>query len=191
MTNKILIAIIALLLALVLALSISACFKFGPVSSSTTKNNDIASPEDSDNKPIDYSNTFYLVDALFKYYSIFDIDYETAMLSAIRAYVEATGDKYAMFYTPEEFSAMQSENQGDLYGIGVQVIFDYEEYFMEIVLIMPDSPAQDHLVIGDKVTHIYVDGEKQSLADVVEQYKEKTQTLYPNQTFQRYHRLQV
>jgi carboxyl-terminal processing protease len=83
-----------------------------------------------------------LIDALFKNFSIFDVDQETAMLAAIRAYVQATGDKYALFYTPEELEATEAENNGDLYGIGVQVIFDYDEYFMEVVLIMPDSPAE-------------------------------------------------
>ena len=104
------------------------------------------------------------------------------MLAAIRAYVDATGDKYALYYTDEELAQMQSENNGDLYGIGVQVIFDYSEYFMEIVLIMPDSPAQGKLLVGDKVTHIIDGGEKIALADLVAQNKEKIKSLYPSYT---------
>ena len=188
MKNKILLTLIALILIIVLAFSITSCFSnipFGPSnSSSTTKNeqNNISSPNDTNREPIDYDSTFWLIDALFNNFSIFDVDYETAMLAAIRAYVEATGDKYAMYYTPKELEALQSENNGDLYGIGVQVIFDYDEYFMEVVLIMPDSPAQSHLQIGDKVTHIFVNGEKIALADVVADNKVKSQTIYPNYT---------
>lgn len=184
MKNKILVTLVALILIAVLAISITSCVIKIPISSSTTNNssNNIQSPEGETRDPIDYTNSFFLIDAIFKTYSIFDIDYETAMLAAIRAYVEATGDKYAMFYTPEEFEDMTAENNGDLYGIGVQVIFDYEEYFMEIVLVMPDSPALNHLQIGDKVTHIYVDGQKIALADVVADYKEKTASIYPNYT---------
>lgn len=189
MKKKILIPIIALILTLVLAFSISSCIYIGQSSNSPTNdsstsnnNNNIQTPDNSDRESLDYSNTFYLIDALFKNFSIFDVDYETAMLAAIRAYVDATGDKYAMFYTPEELEAMEAENNGDLYGIGVQVIFDYEEYFMEIVLIMPDSPALQHLQIGDKVTHIIVDDEKIALSDIVAENKEKTKNLYPSYT---------
>lgn len=187
MKKKILIPILAIIIVLILTFSIISCITYSPLAtntSSSTKNpnNNIQNPEDTIRNPIDYTDTFYLIDALFKNLSIFDVDYETAMLSAIRAYVEATGDKYAMYYTPDEFDAKQSEDNGDLYGIGVQVIFDYEEYFMEIVLIMPDSPAQNYLQVGDKVTHIFIDGEKIALADLVMQNIEKSKEIYPSFT---------
>ncbi len=182
MNKKILISILALILLLALVVSISSCLANNYIGSTTTTTtvkgqNNIQNPDN--NEPIDYANTFYLVDALFKNFSIFEVDYETAMLAAIRAYVEATGDKYAMFYTPEEIELKQQENNGDLYGVGVQVIFDYSEYFMEIILIMPDSPAQSNLLVGDKVTHIVVNGETKSLADIVAENKEKVKTIYP------------
>ena len=185
MKNRIIISIVALILVLILAFSISACVYhnhiFSTQNSTSNNSNDITTPE-GERAPIDYSDSFYAIDYLFHNLSIFDVDYETAMLAAIRAYVEATGDEYANFYTPEEFEALTSENNGDLYGIGVQVIFDYEDYFMEIILIMPDSPAQNKLEIGDKVTHILIDGEKIALADVVEENKVKFAKLYPNYT---------
>ena len=155
-----------------------------PSTSNTTlrdQHNNIQNPENPA-ESLDYSGTFYLIDALFKNFSIFEVDYETAMLAAIRAYIEATGDKYAMYYTPEEYDAMISENNGDLYGIGVQVIFDYDEYFMEIVLIMPDSPAQSYLQVGDKVTHIIDNGEKIALADIVAENIDKAKEIYPSYT---------
>lgn len=187
MKKKILIIALAVILLLALTVSISSCLTLVPMSSTTTTttrnpNNNIQAPDNSIKVPVDYTDTFYLIDGLFKNFSIFDVDYETAMLAAIRAYVEATGDKYAMYYTPEELADMQAENNGDLYGIGVQAIFDYEEYFMEFVLIMPDSPAQGQLEVGDKVTHIFVNDEKIALADIVAENKEKAKTIYPNYT---------
>ena len=184
---KKLLSILAIFLLLALTFSISSCIPFvqsntNTTSSSVNHNNNIQNPDSEQKDPIDYSDTFYLIDALFKNFSIFDVDYEKAMLAAIKAYVETTGDKYAVYYTPEEFAEMTAENNGDLYGIGVQVIFDYEEYFMEIILIMPDSPAQGKLEIGDKVTHIILDGEKIALADIVAENKEKIKTLYPSYT---------
>ena len=183
MKNKILLSILALLLLVAMIASFTSCFRWNIVDKTTADSgNNITNPDETTRDPIDYTDTFLLVDYLFKHMSIFDIDYETAMLSAIRAYVEATGDKYAMFYTSEELDALFTENNGDLYGIGVQVIFDYDEHCMEVVLIMPDSPAQIQLQIGDKVTHVIVEGEKISLADVVEANKAKIRKIYPNYT---------
>ena len=110
MKKNILLSIVALLLVVILSVSISSCVTRNVIQSINTttiirnQNNNIQSP-DGIKETYDYSNTFLLIDALFKNYSIFDVDYETAMLAAIRAYVEATGDKYAMFYTPEELDA--------------------------------------------------------------------------------------
>lgn len=178
--KKRLLSFAIVLLVLIIAVgSCVSCFVIYP-QFTTNKNNDIDNPDGRE--PLDYTDTFYLIDALFKNFSMFDVDYETAMLSAIRAYVGATGDRYAMYYTPDEFKEMTAENNGDLYGIGVQVIFDYDGYFMEIVLIMPDSPAQTQLQIGDKVTHIMDDGNKVALADIVEQNKQKVKELYPSYT---------
>ncbi len=181
MKNKIIISIICLVLLVATAIAVVACTF--PNNNETTKpNNNIQAPGDDEREPIDYTNSLLLIDAIFSNYSIFDIDYEKTMLAAIRGYVDATGDKYAMYYTPEELEDLYSENNGDLYGIGVQVIFDYEEYFMEIVLIMPDSPAQGKLEVGDKVTHIILDGERISLSSIVEDYKQKYVTIYPSYT---------
>lgn len=186
MKKHLLLAAISLIVVLILAFSVVNLVIVPDISntSSTTQNpnNDIPNPEEGIRDPIDYTNTFFAIDSLFKAYSIFDVDYETAMLAAIQAYVGATGDKHAMFYTDEELEALFAENNGDFYGIGVQVIFDYDEYFMEIVLIFPDSPASEHLTLGDKVTHIVDNGKKVSLADIVAKNKEKVKTLYPTYT---------
>ena len=185
MKNKLIISLIALVLILVLTVSVTACFfiypNFTQNSTNTTIGN-IQKPDTEERDPIDYTTTFLYVDALFKYYSIFDVDYEATMLAAIRAYIEATGDKYAIYYTEEEYQALNQENNGDLYGIGVQVIFNYEEGCMEIVLVMPDSPALAHLQIGDKITHIFVEDEKIALADVFAENKEKIAQIHTSFT---------
>lgn len=177
MKKKILSVISVLLAFLVLSsLFVSCIFMYPDDSTSTDKNGQIIKPGESDS--VDYSDTFFLIDYIFQNLSIFDVDYETAMLAAIRAYVEATGDKYANYYTPDEYEDMIADNNGDLCGIGVQVVFDYTGYFIEIVMIMPDSPAEKILSVGDKITHISVDGEKVSLSDLVEENKEKLSKIY-------------
>lgn len=188
MKKYIFLSAISLILVLVFVISVFIGVTHKPdisFTSSTTSsnlNNDIQNPGETPRDPIDYTDTFFLIDYLFRSASIFDVDYETAMLAAIRAYIQATGDQYAMFYTPEELEDLFSENNGDLYGIGVQVVFDYDEYFIDVVLIFPDSPAKEHLQIGDKVTHIVNDGQKVALADLVAQNKEKVKEIYPDYT---------
>lgn len=180
--KKKLLSLTSVILALVLvcALGVSCIFLY-PDYTTTDKGGDVITRPD-DTESIDYSDTFYLIDYMFKNYSIFDVDYEKAMLAAIRAYVEATGDKYALYYTPDELEEMIADSNGDLCGIGVQVIFDYNEYFIEIVMIMPDAPAEEQLVVGDHITHIISDGERIAIADLVAQNKEKLVTIYPTYT---------
>ena len=182
MKKNILLSILSIILTLTIALSVTACVWTSATTTTTTSNkgvNDIENPGQTEREPVDYSSTFWIVDALFKSFSIFDIDYETAMLAAIRAYIEATGDRYAVYYTEDELQALMDDNNGDLYGIGVQVIFDYDEHFMEIVSVMPDSPALEFIEPGDKVTHVMINNENVALVDLVAQFKERLQQLYP------------
>lgn len=71
-----------------------------------------------------------------------EIDDSLSLDAMIHAYVAATGDRYARYMNPEEFSAYSASVQGDLVGIGVQVIYHEETGGIEIMLIMPDSPAE-------------------------------------------------
>ena len=98
MKKKILISILALVLLFVLTFSITSCIIANRTITTTTtsirnQSNNIQNPDDPNRVPLDYSGSFYLIDALFQNFSIFDVDYETAMLAAIRAYVVATGDQ--------------------------------------------------------------------------------------------------
>lgn len=183
MNTKLLLQIIAVLLTLILAVSVTACiFSANNSNGSNPNGNNIQAPSDTTKVPIDYSDTFWLVDGIFNLYSIYDIDYEQAMLSAIRAYVDATGDKYAYYFTAEELEALTAENNGDFYGIGVQVIFNDTAECMEIMLVMPNSPAVGKLEIGDLVTHIFVDGQRVALADIFKENLEKLAKIYPSFT---------
>lgn len=175
--KKNLLSLISILLTflIVSALCVSCIFLY-PGYDDTDKGNIIERPDGT--VSIDYSDTFYLIDYMFRNLSIFDVDYETAMLAAIRAYVQATGDRYALYYTPDELDQMIADNNGDLCGIGVQVIFDYTEHYIELVMIMPDSPAEGVLEVGDRITHIKVDGNNVALADLVQNNKEKLANIY-------------
>lgn len=89
--------------------------------------------------------TFALVKQLFETHYIGELpefDSSAATDAMIEEYIAAVGDPYARYMNPEEYEAYSSSMQGDLVGIGVQVTYDVENEAIEILLVMPDSPAQ-------------------------------------------------
>lgn len=113
--------------------------------------------------------TLALVDQLIKDFSYEGVDQEAMMESVIKAYVAATGDIYAEYYTKEEFEALLSESEGSMEGVGVSVINSSWEGYTAIKLIMvyPGSPAeQAGLKPGDLVVAVKQNGEYVSVDDI-------------------------
>lgn len=81
------------------------------------------------------------IDAYYRYYYIGELDDETLLNSAIAGYVAGTGDDYAAYYTAEAFDDFMSDLQAELVGIGVNVIYNTEYKLIEILSVVPDSPA--------------------------------------------------
>ena len=82
-----------------------------------------------------------VLDQLFRAYSLFDLDEEELMVAILKGYIEGTGDKYAEYFTAEEYEKFSSENQGEVVGIGVSVIQNAELGYIEVINVVPDSPA--------------------------------------------------
>lgn len=82
---------------------------------------------------------------------------ETALLDAIfNGYVDGLDDRYARYYTAEEYQTRQLEDSGTLFGIGVTVQKD-ESGYIRITEVNADSPAQSSgIEAGDLI--IAVDG---------------------------------
>jgi len=92
------------------------------------------------------------VDELFRYYSIHDIDEQMLSDYIITGYVAGIGDRFANYYTAEEYSEMLDAEDGDFDGIGVSVIYDAENMAIEIIDVMPDTPAEEAgLMPGDLI----------------------------------------
>lgn len=81
------------------------------------------------------------VDAYYRYYYIGDLDDETLINSAIAGYVAGTGDDYAAYYTAEAFEDFMSDLDAELVGIGVNVIYNTDYKLIEVLSVVPDSPA--------------------------------------------------
>lgn len=84
---------------------------------------------------------------IFETYSFADMDEEQMRTAVLKAYVEATGDRYAEYYTQEEYDMIISDMDGGSQGIGVNIInataningVDYK--VLKIVNVVKDSPA--------------------------------------------------
>lgn len=108
-----------------------------------------------------------IIDEYFSLLEYHDYDREAAIAAMLKGYVAGTGDKYAAYYTAEEYAAQNSEDAGNMVGIGVSVIYNTDEKAIEIINVYEDAPASEAgLLPGDLITHITVDGQKLSVAEI-------------------------
>ena len=86
-----------------------------------------------------------------------DLDESRSLEAVIDAYV-ASVDKYGSYMTAEEYAERVADNNAELVGIGVHVIYNSDFRCIEIVNVMPDSPAESSGILpGDLIVEI--DGE--------------------------------
>lgn len=85
-----------------------------------------------------------------------EIDEDTLTEGILKGYVNGLDDKYSRYLTAEEYQREQSDNSGELVGLGLTLIED-ESGYIRIVSIMEDSPVEESgLHAGDIIT--FVDG---------------------------------
>ncbi len=111
-----------------------------------------------------------LLDAIFERYSIYDLDDEDMAVAVLNAYVEATGDKYAEYYTEEEYQSFKMSSTGDFEGVGISIIYtsitynDAEMNVMKIINVMRNSPALEAGVrAGDVLAYVGVGEGRESV----------------------------
>lgn len=108
-----------------------------------------------------------LIDQLFRAYTIFELDEEALMDAVLKGYIEGTGDKYAEYFTEEEYELFTSENRGELVGIGISIIHNANRGLVEIINVFPDSPALEAgLMPGDLITYIGTGENRQSVYEL-------------------------
>lgn len=95
---------------------------------------------------------------IFDMYSFEELDDNALRTAVLKAYVSATGDTYAEYYTDEEYAALTAEMAGEAQGIGINIInsavdIGGTEYkALKVINVVKDSPAEDAgLKLGDYV----------------------------------------
>ncbi len=85
-----------------------------------------------------------------------EIDHDKVIEYVLDAYV-ASIDKYGSYLTDEEFAEMMKDYNAELDGIGVHVIYNGDYNCIEVISVIPDSPAMKAGVEpGDLI--VYVEG---------------------------------
>ncbi len=128
-------------------------------------NNKYQKKLDALNAPVQSYDKLAYVDSLFRSLYINEIDEQKLSDGIIAGYVYGTGDKYANYFTAEQFEEMMSDTNGEMQGIGVHVIYNTDYNAIEIVNVMPDSPALEAGIMpGDLI--VYVGEDKESVYDL-------------------------
>ncbi len=114
-----------------------------------------------------YEEKLRVIEQIFNIYSYYDLDTEAILDSMIDGFAYGTGDRYAEYYNAEEFALLTAENEGEMQGIGVNVIFNTEYKAIEIINVMPDSPALEAGVLpGDLIVSVGLGENAQSVAEL-------------------------
>ena len=110
---------------------------------------------------------FELFDSFFEAYSFEELNEEEMMNAALKAYVYATGDPYAEYYTAEEYAALLTSSSGSTQGIGVNIIntavtWQGQEYkVLRVIHVTEGSPAGEAgLLVGDCIYAAGIGAEK-------------------------------
>jgi len=112
-------------------------------------------------------DAFAILDAMLKAFSLYadDLDEKAMTEAAFKAYVEATGDVYARYYTEEEYAELTAESNGDFCGIGVTVVqsgFTFEgseKKVYRVIEVYEASPAiEAGIRAGDLVYAVKIEG---------------------------------
>ncbi|MBQ8747800.1 MAG: PDZ domain-containing protein [Clostridia bacterium] len=110
---------------------------------------------------------FVEADQLFRSLYIKDIDEEELMDGILAGYVYGSGDKYAAYYPADEFEQYMEDLSGDTQGIGVSVIFNAEYNAIEVISVMPESPALEAGVLpGDIVVYVGLGDDAELVAEL-------------------------
>ena len=105
------------------------------------------------------------VKKIIETYYIGDVNEEDIKKMTLVGFMSGLGDRYGGYYDAEGYSELMDDLEGDMQGIGVSVIYNYDLMGIEIIDVFPDSPAMEAgLETGDVITYCEKDGDYVSVA---------------------------
>ncbi len=117
-----------------------------------------------------YTSEKDLINKLLEENFLGNFDEDALAEQSLKAYMEATGDLYAAYYSAEELAALKNEKVGKTYGVGINiinstvVIGDTPYMALKITNIMRNSPASNsELNIGDLIAYVGIGENRKSI----------------------------
>ena len=114
-----------------------------------------------------------LINEYIDKYFYADCDKNEMMAAALKAYVDATGDPYAEYFTLEELIEMNSESLSTMCGIGVNITGEVVDYngeatsVVHIFNVAKNSPAlESGLLAGDRIYSIKTDDGVKKISEI-------------------------
>lgn len=92
-----------------------------------------------------------------RYYYQDDVSKEDLEIGIYRGMMDAVGDPYTVYYTPEEIQELYQQTEGIYYGIGAYVALDETTNRTKIVSAIPGTPAEEVGLRADDILY-EVDG---------------------------------
>lgn len=120
-----------------------------------------------DGLPENFIEKLKALDTIFRDSSYFDLDYDAILDDVLKGYADGTGDKYAEYYTAEEFAVFMEDSEGEMQGIGINIIYNTEYGVIEVINVMPDSPAlKAGVEPGDLILTVGIGDDAQSVEEL-------------------------
>lgn len=101
-----------------------------------------------------------------------ELDEDNLTDNVMRGYIYGTGDKHGAYLSSEQFTEYMEDLGGTGVGIGVMVTYDSEKAALEVITVMPDSPALasgieigDYIIAVDDIT-VYDSGYYGAISNV-------------------------
>ena len=101
---------------------------------------------------------FELFSQFISTYSFADTDEDAMMAAALKAYILATGDRYAFYYTDDEYAEYLLDNTGKSEGVGINIIYSEATVngksclVIKVINVIKDSPAAKFGIrVGDLI----------------------------------------
>lgn len=94
---------------------------------------------------------------------LFEYDAESVENAVYSSLFEALDDKYSVYYTEEEYSALQEKMSGSFYGIGVIMQLNEEENCAEVVSLVEGGAARE---VGIRPGDLLWEADGESLIDM-------------------------